>query len=159
MANRRDLIKMSEAEIDGFLHETHNMSAASIGHDGRIHVVAMWYGFVGDDLAMWSFRKAQKVLNVQRNDKITWLIEDGGSDYSQLRGVEIQGRAEVIDDPSYVKEIGWSLQERYVGITRDSDAAAGMNSFLDDQATKRVAIKMHVDNIASWDHRKLGGSY
>ena len=159
MAKRRDAIKMSDAEIDAFLHETHNMSAASIGAEGRIHLVAMWYGFVGDDLAMWSFRKAQKVLNVRRNDKITWLIEDGGSDYSQLRGVEIVGRGEIIEDPAYVKEIGWSLQERYVGITRDSDAAAGMETFLDDQATKRVAIKMHIDTIASWDHRKLGGSY
>ncbi len=159
MSKRRDVIKMTDAEVDAFLHETHNMAAASYGPNGRIHVVAMWYGFVGDDLAMWSFRKAQKVLNVTRDPRCTWLVEDGDSDYSQLRGVEVSGRAEIIDDPAYVKEIGWSLQERYVGITRDSEAGAGMDAFLDDQATKRVAIKMHIDHLASWDHRKLGGTY
>jgi nitroimidazol reductase NimA-like FMN-containing flavoprotein (pyridoxamine 5'-phosphate oxidase superfamily) len=156
---RRDVIKMSDEEIDAFLHETHNLMAASYGPGGRIHLVAMWYGFVGDDLAMWSFRKAQKVLNLARDPRCTWLVEDGGSDYSQLRGVEIAGRGEVIDDPAYVKELGWSLQERYLGITRASDEGGGVERFLDDQATKRVAIKMNPEHIASWDHRKLGGTY
>lgn len=159
MAKRRDLIQMTDEERSAFLHETHNMSAASYGPGGRIHVVAMWYGFVGEDLAMWSFRKAQKVLNLARDPRCTWLVEDGGSDYSQLRGVEIAGTAEVIDDPAVVKEIGWSLQERYLGITRDSEGAAGIDRFLDDQSTKRVAIRMNPEHIASWDHRKLGGTY
>lgn len=159
MAKRRDVIKMSAEEVDAFLRETRNTSAASIGPNGRIHVVAMWYGFVGDDIAMWSFRKAQKVLNLTRDPRCTWLMEDGGSDYSQLRGVELSGQAEIIDDPAYVKEIGWSLQERYVGITRDSDAGKGIEAFLDDQSTKRVAIKLNVEHTASWDHRKLGGGY
>jgi len=156
---RRDVIKMSTEEVDAFLHESHTMAAASYGPGGRIHVVAMWYGFVGGDLAMWSFRKAQKVMNLSRDARMTCLVEDGASDYSQLRGVELSGRGEIVDDAEYVKEIGWSLQERYVGIQRDDPGAAGVNRFLDDQSTKRVGIRIVADRITSWDHRKLDGTY
>jgi PPOX class probable F420-dependent enzyme len=155
---RRDIIKMTDAEIDAFLRERHTMSAASHGPNGRIHLVAMWYGFVGDDIAMWTFRKAQKVRNVTRDPRVTWLVEDG-DDYSELRGVEMAGTAEIVDDPAYVKELGWSLQERYMGITRPADTGGGIERFLDDQATKRVCLRIKPDHIASWDHRKLGGTY
>jgi hypothetical protein len=30
---------------------------------------------------------------------------------------------------------------------------------LQEQAPKRVAIHFHPKRIASWDHRKLGGTY
>ena len=42
MANVRDLIKMTPEEVDVFLHEPgQTMSVATIGPDGRPHVVAM----------------------------------------------------------------------------------------------------------------------
>lgn len=155
---RRDVVKMSDAEISAFLHERHTMSAASYGPSGRIHLVAMWYGFVGDDVAMWSFRKAQKVLNVTRDPRVTWMVEDG-DDYNALRGVELSGTAEIIDDPAYVTEVGWSLQERYMGIKRADDTGGGIARFLEDQSTKRVALRIKADHVASWDHNKLGGTY
>jgi len=65
------------------------------------------------------------------------------------------GRRLLIAEPAYVKAIGLSLQQRYVG------AAEGeaMDAFLDDQAAKRVAVRIDVQRVASWDHRKLGGGY
>ena len=46
--NQRAQIKMTDEEIDAFLHERRTMSMATIGAGGRIQLVAMWYGFVGD---------------------------------------------------------------------------------------------------------------
>ena len=37
----------------------------------------------------------------------------------------------------------------------EGDAAAGLGA----QAPKRVAIHFHPVRTASWDHRKLGGTY
>ena len=44
--NQRDKIKMSQEEIDDFLAERNSMSMATIDDEGRIHLVAMWYGFL-----------------------------------------------------------------------------------------------------------------
>ncbi len=47
MPSRRDLIRMSDDEVEVFLHERQTMNIASFGPDGNIHLVAMWYGFLG----------------------------------------------------------------------------------------------------------------
>ena len=43
---QRDLIKMTPEEIDAFLHERRPMTMCTLNHDGSIHAVAMWYGFL-----------------------------------------------------------------------------------------------------------------
>jgi nitroimidazol reductase NimA-like FMN-containing flavoprotein (pyridoxamine 5'-phosphate oxidase superfamily) len=39
----RDQIKMTPEEVDAFLQEQRTMSIATIGKDGRPHLIAMWY--------------------------------------------------------------------------------------------------------------------
>lgn len=150
---RRELIRMTDEERSAFLRETHTMNVASHGPEGRIHLVAMWYGFVGDDIAMWTFPKSQKVQNLRRDPRFTALVEDG-SDYSLLRGVELSGTAEIVEDYGWIRAAAHSLNERHMGGTGE-----GIDVFLDDQARKRVGIKLVVDHVASWDHSKLGGTY
>jgi nitroimidazol reductase NimA-like FMN-containing flavoprotein (pyridoxamine 5'-phosphate oxidase superfamily) len=91
MANRRDLIKMTGEEIEAFLHERQTMNIATFGPDGNIHLVAMWYGFINGNPAFETYAKSQKIKNLQRDPRITVLVEDG-DEYNQLRGVEIVGR-------------------------------------------------------------------
>ncbi|MEA3056641.1 MAG: hypothetical protein QOD30_2073, partial [Actinomycetota bacterium] len=45
MPSRRRSIAMSDAEVDEYLHGRRTMNVASIGPDGCVHLVAMWYGF------------------------------------------------------------------------------------------------------------------
>ena len=86
MPSRRDLIRMTDEEGDAFLNERQTMNIGTIGPDGNIHMVAMWYGFTPDgNPAFETFAKSQKVVNLERDDRITVLVEDGG-DYSALRG-------------------------------------------------------------------------
>jgi hypothetical protein len=79
---RRDLIRMSHDEVAEFLRGRHTMNVATINHDGTIHMVAMWYGFVRKAPAFWTFGKSQKILNLERNPQITCLVEApvGGSE-------------------------------------------------------------------------------
>ena len=65
--NQRDVIKMTQDEVDEFLQGRHSMSIATINHDGSIHLVAMWYGFLEGAIAIETKAKSQKVLNLRRN--------------------------------------------------------------------------------------------
>jgi PPOX class probable F420-dependent enzyme len=148
---QRDVIKMTQPEIDEFLQGRHSMSIATINHDGTIHMVAMWYGFLEGAIAIETKAKSQKVLNLRRNPQMTVLVEDGES-YEELRGVELVGRGEVIEDPDRMFELGISVFERYQGGTYTEE----MRPFVEVMLNKRVVVKLHVDKVVSWDHRKLG---
>jgi PPOX class probable F420-dependent enzyme len=151
--SRRDLIRMTDAEVTEFLHGRYTLNVATIGPAGRIHLVAMWYGFVDDALVFWTYGKSQKILNLQRDPRLTGLVETGDT-YDQLRGVELVGRGEVIADRDVVRAVGESVWERYTGVVDDNARAA-----LAAMGAKRVAVRFDVDTVVSWDHRKLAGTY
>jgi PPOX class probable F420-dependent enzyme len=151
---QRDVIRMTPEEIQAFLREQRTMSCATINHDGTIHVIAMWYGFLDGCPALETKTKSQKVQNLRRDPRISCLVEDGDV-YEQLRGVEIVGHAEIIDDPEQMFELGKSVVERYMsnGQPYTDDLRPAVEAMLH----KRVVVKIHADRYVSWDHRKLGG--
>jgi PPOX class probable F420-dependent enzyme len=154
MPSRRDLIRMTDDEVDEFLHGRHTVNIATFAPDGTIHLVAMWYGFIDGHVAFETFGKSQKVKNLQRDPRITCLVEDGHG-YEELRGVEIVGRAVLHDDWDVVLDLAMEVAGRYYGIDDPDDARAVAEGI----AKKRVAIEVVPDKIVSWDHSKLGGTY
>ena len=147
---QRDMIKMTPDEVDAFIHERRPMTMCSINHDGTIHAVAMWYGFLEDCVAVETKAKSQKVQNLRRNAKVTCLFEDGDY-YEDLRGVELVGTAEIVDDPGRMWTLGVDVFERYYSPYTDE-----LRPFVETMLNKRVVIKVTVDRVVSWDHRKLG---
>ena len=62
--SRRDQIRMTDEEVDAFIHERRTMNVATFNHDGSIHLVAMWYGFLDGKPAFETYQKSQKVANL-----------------------------------------------------------------------------------------------
>jgi len=157
MPSRRDLIQMSDAELREYLRTSRTMTIVSIGPGGYPHPMPMWFA-VDDDgtVRMTTFRKSQKVLNLQRDPRVSLLVESGGGDYSQLRGVVIYGKARVVDD---FEEVMKTLR-RVSGVDlEDPEARKGADAVMGKTAAKRIAILIRPEKIVSWDHRKLGGGY
>ncbi len=154
MPKRRDLIRMTDDELDVFLHARQTMNVATFNHDGTIHLVAMWYGFYEGKLAFETFTKSQKIKNLHRDPRITVLMETGDK-YEELKGVEVVGTATVTDDPAVVMPVARSVVERYFPVDNPSDAEAVAVGL----ANKRSAVIIDVDKVVSWDHTKLGGTY
>jgi PPOX class probable F420-dependent enzyme len=144
---------MSDAEIESFLREQRIMSVATIGADGRPHVVAMWFEFIDGQPAFWTYGKSQKIVNLRRDPRVTAMIE-AGERYEELRGVEIVADAELVEDADAVLDFGVKLTERYQGPV--SEAAL---PFIRKNAAKRVVVRLSPVKVVSWDHRKLGGVY
>jgi PPOX class probable F420-dependent enzyme len=147
--NQRDRIKMTQDEIDEFLSGRHTMTMCTINHDATIHAVAMWYGFLEGAVAVETKAKSQKVQNLRRNSTVTMLAEDGDT-YDELRGVELVGRAEIVEDPDRIWELGVSVFERY-----QAPYTEEMRPFVEIMLHKRVVVKLQLDRMVSWDHRKL----
>jgi PPOX class probable F420-dependent enzyme len=150
---QRSKVVMTDAEIDEFLQGRHSMTMSTIAGDGSIHSVAMWYGFLEGAVAIESKAKAQKVVNLRRDPRMTMLVEDGET-YETLRGVSLVGRGEIVEDPDRIWELGVSVFSRY-----NAPYTEEMKPYVEMMLNKRVVVKMLVDKVISWDHRKLGGSY
>jgi hypothetical protein len=150
--NQRDLIKMTPEEAHEFLHGWHTMNCATMKRDGTIHLVAMWYGFLEGCPALETKAKSQKVKNLRRDPRITCLIEEGDA-YEELRGVELVGRAEIVEEPDRIFEIGVTLIERQSG--RPFERTPEGIALVENLVRKRVGVKINIEKIVSWDHRKL----
>jgi PPOX class probable F420-dependent enzyme len=148
--NQRVQIKMTEAECAEFIEQQRTATIATTGTAGFPHLVAMWYAVIDGKIWFETKPKSQKIQNLRRDDRITCLVEDGLT-YDTLRGVSIEGRGVIVDDPGALWNVGVSVFERYMGPYADE-----MRPIVEGLLHKRVAVRVDVERVRSWDHRKLG---
>lgn len=148
--NQRAQITLTEDEIAGLLAGVRSMTVASIGPGGHPHLVAMWFAVLDGDICFETKAKSQKAVNLRRDPRITCLAEDGVV-YDELRGVAVEGRAEVSEDPDLLWRVGVAVWERYNGPYSED-----MRPFVEAMLRKRVAVRVRAERVRSWDHRKLG---
>jgi PPOX class probable F420-dependent enzyme len=159
MAKQRDLVSMSPAEVSALLAASRKVQLGTLNPDGSVHLVTMFYGLIDGQIAFWTYRTSQKALNLARDPRITCLVEDG-SDYFELRGVQLRGTVRVVSSADGVLEIGrlvaggmaTGLAGSGLG---DSDAADAVEAYVAQAARKRVGYIVSPDRIVSWDHSKL----
>ena len=153
--SRRDQIKLSEDEQRELLESERVLVVSSLGARGWPHSMPLWYVLRGGEIWIYTYAKSQKVKNLERDPRATLLVETG-HEYGELRGVQIEAEAEIHRDPELVFEVAKELTIRYSGAASlAADAAEALRA----QARKRVAVRFQPKRIASWDHRKLGGTY
>ena len=129
------------------------MTLATNGPHGYPHAVAMFF-VIDDDLTIRfaTYGSSQKVKNIQRDSKVTLLVETGTA-YSELRGVMLEGDAEITTD-----------LEQTVATMVEANAITGsplpdLESIPHDvkvkMAGKRVLVSVKPTRFVSWDHGKL----
>jgi PPOX class probable F420-dependent enzyme len=148
--NERAKIVMDTDEIADFIEHSRTATMATLQADGRPHLVAMWYAVLDGEIWFETKAKSQKAVNLRRDPTVTVMIEDGLT-YGTLRGVSIDGRAEIVDDPEAILRVGISVWERYTGPYTEE-----MRPFVDQMMNNRIAVRVLPGRLRSWDHRKLG---
>ena len=88
--NQRNQIVMTDAEIAEFVARSRTGTMATISPDGQPHLVAMWYGVLDGEIWVETKAKSQKAVNLRRDPRVSFLIEDGMT-YDSLRGVSFEG--------------------------------------------------------------------
>ena len=154
MAKRRDSIKMSDDELWKFVEERKSLQVATIGADGAPHLTTLWFVIVDGEIAFETFTKSQKIVNLKRDPRIAVLVEDGLK-YNELRGVAINGRAVLHEDPAVVLPYALAMVRR----NQPEIPAEHVEAAAKMMAAKRTVVVVKPEKIVSWDHRKLGGGY
>jgi PPOX class probable F420-dependent enzyme len=154
--SRRDQIVLTDSELAALLEEERVAVVSSLGPRGWPHSMPLWFVAREGEVWIWTYAKSQKVRNLERDPRATVLIE-AGHEYTELRGAAIEATAHLYRDPNTVLGFAEELTLRYAeGMEKVEGDARAM---LEAQAPKRVAIRFEPVRVASWDHRKLGGTY
>jgi PPOX class probable F420-dependent enzyme len=147
--SRRDQIKMSDDERRAFLDEEVVVTCATLGPNGRPHLMPLWYSRNGEQLQGWTYAKSQKAKNLERDPHATLQVE-AGQQYQELRGVMMECDVSIERDPDKVANFGRALFQRF-GATGDE-----VDAMIRGQAPKRIGLTFTPTRIVTWDHRKLG---
>ena len=148
--NQRARIEMTDGEVARLLDQSRMCTMATVGTGGSPHLVAMWYGWLDGQVWMESKAKAQKIVNLRRDDRLTVMVEAGNT-YDTLRGVSLEGRGAVVEDPDAIWLVGVNVWERYHGPYSEE-----VRPLVEAMLHKRVAVRLDVERMRTWDHRKLG---
>jgi nitroimidazol reductase NimA-like FMN-containing flavoprotein (pyridoxamine 5'-phosphate oxidase superfamily) len=90
--------KLTQEEADAFLDRRPGwMILTTLDRNGYPHTVPIGYFRVGDEVFMGCRDKTQKIRNIERNPKVSVLIESG-STMIDLKGLMLQGDADVVRD-------------------------------------------------------------
>ena len=100
-----------------------------------------------------TFEKSQKAVNLRRDPRIACLLESG-TEYAELKGVQINGDAQLVTDPAEVTELMKAVLRR----NHEMDEAM-LEMAAAQGSKKRIGAIVEPSKIVSWDHTKLDVSY
>jgi len=149
----RDKIKMSEEELSSFLKTQISLQIGTINKDGSPHLTTMWYFYDGESFVFHTYTKSQKIINLQKDPRIT-LLTEAGSQYSDLQGIIVYGNAEIINGKDSLEEVIRYMEmvgEKYIKDEEGAQYIEGMKL----QAPKRSVVIVKPSKFISWDHTKL----
>ncbi len=156
--SRRDQIKMSDSEIRSFLARSKTVILTSNGPGGFPHPVPMWFVLEPDGaIRMTTYARSQKVVNLRRDSRVSVLCE-AGLEYTELQGVVLYGRAELIDDSEQVIDTLLAAAGNDAQ-SDDAEQQRVIREGMRQNAAKRVLIRVKPERVVSWNHAKLGGVY
>jgi PPOX class probable F420-dependent enzyme len=149
VVKQRETVSMTPDEIGALLAYARKAHIATVNPDGTPHLVTMFFASAGGRIAFWTYRASQKARNLARDPRLTCLVEDG-EEYFELRGVQIGGTAEVVEDLAGVTAVG-----RLIAARMPDMPAEALDEYVTHAARKRTAYLIAPVRIASWDHRTL----
>ncbi len=154
--NRRTQIALTPEEQRRYLDQSHTMILGTNGPKGHPQLTAMWYVNDGTEtIWMTTFAKSQKTKNLERDPRVTLLVESGRT-YPELKGLMLTATVEILRDTERVLDLLERVNVKYNGL----EPSPELRTALRGQASKRVLLKLTPVKTSSWDHTKLGaGTY
>jgi hypothetical protein len=156
MPSRRELIAMTPEEVSAYLGEQRRIIIVTIGKDGMPHPIPMSYGVDEQGrIVIVTFRKSQKVKNLERDPRATLLVESGDA-YEELKSVVLYCHVELLYQPDDIVANSGNIR---VDQAMSESLLESMNEQVRAAMAKRVLLRLTPYRTFSWDHSKLAGFY
>jgi PPOX class probable F420-dependent enzyme len=102
---------LRDVRIQAFLATRHVVVLGTVAPDGSPHLTPMWFLHDRDTLTMVSVVHDRKVRNLARDPRVSVVAEAGTR--SDIRGVTIEGRAELLGETTERAALAARFLDRY----------------------------------------------
>jgi PPOX class probable F420-dependent enzyme len=150
---KRAAAQVPEDEAWALVAEQRKLQVATLGPDGWPHVVTLFHTVLDGRLVFWTYAKSQKIRNLERDPRLTCLVE-AGEEYAELRGAQITGTAHILRESTEIAVVGRAVVRSLLGLGPSADLDEAVEGEVARQARKRVAVEVRPRRIVGWDHRR-----
>ncbi len=139
--------KLTKEEAHAFLDSRPGwLVLTTIGRDGYPHSIPVGYFRLGDEVYTGGRAGTQRVKNIERNPKVSALVESGKT-MQEIKGLMVQGDADLVTEPD--------------DVLRLMRAAARQRGAPDDQLPTEprpglAYIRIRPRRLVSWDYSREG---
>lgn len=99
-----------------FVDQPGYLRLATLMPDGAPQLTVLWYRRVDDALHVVCPQSAQKVRNLERDGRVSGVVEDPATPH---RFLELRGRGEVVRDDAFARSELRHIAARYIGAEAD----------------------------------------
>ncbi len=136
----------TQDELEAFLNDSPLARLCSLNPDGTIHIAPIYFKYIEGDLMMGTQAMTRKVKNIQRNPRVTVLIDNQTPPW---KGVLIYGNAMLDYDEALTKRV--TIFERYMPAENARNFAANLAA-----SYTPVVIRVTPTRMISYDYSKPG---
>jgi PPOX class probable F420-dependent enzyme len=113
---------------------------ATVGESGTPHLVPVCHAVIGDRVYFASGTDGRKVLNLQQNPRLAITVDLYAEDWSQLRGVMVQGTATLVRRGPVFTRARKRLYAKYAQYSREAAISA----------SDSVIVEVRPTHVFSW---------
>lgn len=145
---------MTTEEASGFLTAAHTGILTTLRRDGMPIALPVWFVALDGRVYVATPAKTKKVTRVRNDDRVSFLVESGER-WAELKAVQLNGRARLVDDPEVVTRVLDGLDEKYAAF-RTSRKVMPKRTSQHYSGGRAILEIVPDDRVISWDNTKLG---
>ena len=152
---------MTPEEIREFLENERTLTLATTRREGTPVMHALWFTYLDNAIYFNIQATSFKYKNIQRNNDVCCLVE-AGEKYFDLRGVMIEGRAELVEDAEEHARVQAAADDKNARIGSGLDEMPGYFTKNREQRLERgvrVMIKVPLERVRTWHFGKVRDHY
>jgi PPOX class probable F420-dependent enzyme len=131
---------MTDAEVREFLqHGTRTAKLATVGRDGRPHVVPVWFVLDDEHLVITTMSGSAKARHLARDPRVAVSVDDERPPFAF---VTVRGTATLHPNPADLLHWTTRIACRYASRDADVDALARRYADIDD-----LVVRIHIDHV------------
>lgn len=143
---------MTDAERDEFLRNERTCRVATVSPDGVPHNTPLWFAWHGGHLWLYSIVRSRRWANLSASPLVS-VVVDTGTEFFELRGVELIGRVTPVGEQPRRGEPNPELEPVEAAFAAKYTGATGLG-----YDGRHAWLRLTPEREFSWDFRKIGGS-